>query len=152
MITIVPYSEKYKSHIRDLNYEWLEKYFFVEPDDILHLSDPQGEILNKGGHIWYILVKEEVAGTISLLKINDEEYELAKMAITEKYKSKGFGKLLMEHCINEAVKLKAKKLILYSNRKLEPAIYLYRKYGFTEIAPDHAVHYVRSDIKMEKIL
>ena len=109
MITVVPYSEKYKSHIKDLNYEWPEKYFFVEPDDITQLSDPEGEILNKGGYIWYLLVKEEVAGTISLLKINDEEYELAKMAITEKHKSKGFGKLLMEHCINEAVKLKGKK-------------------------------------------
>ncbi len=152
MITIVPYCEKYKSHIKDLNYEWLEKYFFVEPDDIVHLSDPQGEILNKGGHIWYLLVKEEVAGTVSLLKINDEEYELAKMAITEKYKGKGFGKILMEHCIAESVKLNAKRLILYSNRKLEPAICLYRKYGFTEIAPDHSIHYVRSDIKMEKLL
>ena len=151
MITVVPYSEKYKSHIKDLNYEWPEKYFFVEPDDITQLSDPEGEILNKGGYIWYLLVKEEVAGTISLLKINDEEYELAKMAITEKHKSKGFGKLVMEHCINEAVKLKVKKLILYSNRKLAPAIYLYRKYGFKEIPPDPNVHYVRSDVKMEKI-
>lgn len=86
------------------------------------------------------------------MKINDEEYELAKMAITEKYKSRGFGKILPEHCISEAVKLNAKRLILYCERKLEPAIYLYRKYGFAEIPSDHAVHYVLSDTKMEKIL
>ena len=85
MITIIPYSEKYKAAIKSLNYEWLEKYFFVEPQDTVQLSDPQGEILDKGGHIYYALYNDEVIGTSSLLKINDTEYELAKMAVTEKY-------------------------------------------------------------------
>ena len=152
MITIIPYSNKYKDDIKSLNYEWLEKYFFVEPLDVIQLSDPQGEILDKCGHIYYALYNNEVIGTSTLLKINDSEYELAKMAVTEKYKGIGAGKLLMEHCLNEAEKLKAKKLILYSNTKLKTAINIYRKYGFTEIPPDPEVHYARSDIKMQKIL
>lgn len=152
MITIIPYSSKYKEAIKSLNYEWLEKYFFVEPYDVIQLSDPQGEIIDKGGHIYYVLYKGKVAGTSSLLKINDGEYELAKMAVTEIYKNLGLGKMLMEHCISEAIKLKAKKLILHSNTKLQAAIHLYRTYGFTEISTDPEVHYIRSDIKMEKIL
>ena len=152
MITIIPYSHKYKDDIKSLNYEWLEKYFFVEPLDVIQLSDPQAEILDKGGHIYYALYHNEVIGTSTLLKINDGEYELAKMAVTEKYKGIGAGKLLMEHCLKEAVKLKAKKLILYSNTKLQNAIGIYRKYGFKEIPPDPEVHYARSDIKMQKLL
>jgi hypothetical protein len=51
MITIVPYKEDYKEHIKSLNYEWLEKYFAVEPNDVIQLSNPQAEIIDKGGFI-----------------------------------------------------------------------------------------------------
>ena len=140
-----------KHDIKSLNYEWPEKYFSVEPADIIQLSDPQGEIPDKDGHIYYALFNDEVIGASSLLKVNDDEYEPAKMAVTEKYKDLGAGKLLIEHCLNEAVRLKVKKLILYSNTKLQAAINLYRKYAFKEIPPDPNVHYVRSSVKMEKV-
>ena len=45
-------------------------------------------------------------------------------------------------------KLDAKKLALYSNTKLEPAIHLYKKYGFREVLLDNS-EYERSNIKME---
>ncbi|MEJ7610672.1 MAG: GNAT family N-acetyltransferase [Ferruginibacter sp.] len=151
-VSIVPYTAVHKVAIKELNYEWLEKYFFVEPNDVIQLSDPQGEIIDKGGSIFYAMYKGEPVGTASLMKVSDDEYELAKMAVTEKYKSFGIGRRLMEHCIREALSLKAKKIILYSNTKLVPAIQLYRKYGFVEVPPSAGVHYIRSDIKMEKIL
>jgi N-acetylglutamate synthase-like GNAT family acetyltransferase len=151
MITIVPYTENYKEAIKILNYEWLEKYFEIEPNDIVQLSNPQVEILDKGGKIYFALHDDDVVGTVSLLKVSDEEYELAKMAVTEKYKSAGIGKLLMEHCIAEAKKLNAKKLTLVSNTKLEAAIHLYRKYGFVEIQLPTDMHYKRGNIMMEKL-
>ena len=151
-VEIIPFSIENKEAIRSLNYEWLEKYFFIEPNDVIQLSDPVGEILNKGGHIYYARYNREIIGTSSLMIVTDEEYELAKMAVTEKYKGLGAGRLLMEHCISEAVRLHAKRLTLYSNTKLEPAIHLYRKYGFYEVPPPPDVHYARSNIKMEKVL
>jgi GNAT superfamily N-acetyltransferase len=141
MITIVPYIAEYKEHIKSLNYEWLEKYFAVEPNDVIQLSNPQVEILNKGGKIFFALDDDAVIGTASLLKVSDEEYELAKMAVTEKYKSAGIGKMLMEYCIDEAKKLNAKKLTLVSNTKLDAAIHIYRKYGFVEIPMPKETHY-----------
>jgi N-acetylglutamate synthase-like GNAT family acetyltransferase len=151
MITIVPYTENYKEAIKILNYEWLEKYFEIEPNDIVQLSNPQVEILNKGGKIYFALHDDDVVGTVSLLKVSNEEFELAKMAVTEKCKSAGIGKLLMEHCIAEAKKLNAKKLTLVSNTKLEAAIHLYRKYGFVEIQLPTDMHYKRGNIMMEKL-
>ncbi len=150
MITIVPYKEEYKEYIKSLNYEWLEKYFAVEPIDIVQLSNPKEEILDKGGKIFFASDDDEIIGTASLLKVNKEEYELAKMAVTEKYQHAGIGKMLMEHCIDEAKKLNAKKLTLFSNTKLEAAIHVYRKYGFVEIPLPEEMQYVRSDIRMEK--
>jgi GNAT superfamily N-acetyltransferase len=152
MIAIVPYKEEYKEHIKSLNYEWLEKYFAIEPNDVIQLSNPKKEILDKGGKIFFALHNDEVVGTVSLLKVSNEEYELGKMAVTEKYKSAGIGKMLMEHCIEEAKKMNAKKLSLFSNTRLEAALHVYRKYGFVEVPLPAEIHYVRSDIMMEKML
>jgi GNAT superfamily N-acetyltransferase len=152
VINIVPYKLEYKPYIKTLNYEWLEKYFAVEPFDVVQLSNPQVEILDKGGKIFFALDDEEVIGTASLLKVSNEEYELAKMAVTEKYQHAGVGKMLMEYCIEEAKNLNAIKLTLFSNKKLEAAIHVYRKYGFVEIPLPAEMHYVRSDIRMEKML
>jgi N-acetylglutamate synthase-like GNAT family acetyltransferase len=154
MISIVPYREEYKEYIKSLNYEWLEKYFAIEPIDVIQLSNPQEEILDKGGKIFFALDLDDdtVIGTASLLKVSNQEYELAKMAVTEKYQYTGIGKILMEHCIEEAKKLNAKKLILVSNTKLEAAIHVYRKYGFVEIPLPKEIHYKRGNIMMEKIL
>ncbi|MEQ1552887.1 MAG: GNAT family N-acetyltransferase [Ferruginibacter sp.] len=152
MIHIVSYKDEYKEYIKSLNYEWLEKYFAVEENDIKQLSNPQTEILDKGGKIFFALDGNTVVATASLLKVNDEEYELAKMAVTEKYKSAGIGKMLMDYCIAEAIKLNAKKLSLFSNTKLSAAIHVYKKYGFVEIPLPEDAHYIRSNIMMEKLL
>ena len=150
-IEIIPYTDALKEHIKTLNVEWLEKYFSVEPNDVISLSNPKEEILDKGGYIYYATVDGAVAGTVSLLRIADTEFELGKMAVSGNYQGLGLGNILMQHCINEAQRLGIKKLILFSNTSLGPAIHLYRKYGFVEAAFEPG-HYKRSNIKMEKII
>ncbi len=151
-IIIVPYINEYKEHIKALNYEWLEKYFFIEPGDVEQLSDPQSYIIDKGGHIYFAKYKDEIVGTSSLMKKGISEYELAKMAVTEKFKGQGIGQMLLEHCLCEAVKLNATKLTLFSNNKLQSAIHLYKKFGFIEVTLPSEIHYERADIMMEKYL
>ncbi len=150
MIKIVDYKDELKEHIKILNYEWLQKYFAVEESDVLQLSNPKEEIIDKGGKIYYALHNDIVVGTASLMKVSGNEYELAKMAVTETAQGLGIGKLLLEHCLHEAQLLKVKKLSLFSNTKLEKAITLYRNYGFDEIAMPTDVHYKRANIKMIK--
>ena len=151
-IKIVPYADQYKADIKTLNYEWLQRYFVVEPVDIEQLSDPKSHIIDKGGHIYFAQYNDEIVGTSSLLKVDVGHYELAKMAVTEKYKGLGIGKILIEHCINEAKLLNAQKLSLYSNTTLTAAIHLYKIYGFVEVPLPTAIHYERADIMMEKYL
>ena len=57
----------------------------------------------------------------------------------------------MEYCIGFASENKIKKLILYSNTILVPAIKMYEKYGFTAVNLDTSI-YKRSNIKMEKVI
>ena len=148
MIKIINYTEETKDFVKTLNYEWLEKYFRVEPGDVISLSDPQREILDKHGLIYYAKHNGAIVGTASLLRVDDEVYELGKMAVTSSAQGLGIGKALMEYCLDKAKELGIKKLILYSNTKLENAIHIYRKYGFIEI-PLEPGHYERANIKME---
>jgi ribosomal protein S18 acetylase RimI-like enzyme len=150
-VHIIPFSIEHKEAIKRLNIEWLNKYFKVEPRDELVLSNPIGEIIDKGGKIYFAKYKHEIVGTVSLLKIDQTTFELSKMAITEKVQGLGIGRKLMKYCIEEAQKMGIQKLILYSNRKLKPAIHLYESFGFKEIPVESGV-YERADIKMELLL
>ncbi|HMT13008.1 MAG TPA: hypothetical protein PKA39_15475, partial [Ignavibacteria bacterium] len=47
-VEIVNYSPELKEHFRVLNYEWLTKYFTVEPEDKKLLEDPENEIIVNG--------------------------------------------------------------------------------------------------------
>lgn len=149
-IKIVEFQTEYRDDFKNLNIEWLQKYFVVEPFDEQQLSNPETEILDKGGKIFFAKDGDRIVGTASLLKEHDI-YELAKMAVTEDYKGKGIGNLLMEHCIAEAKKLGTKKLMLISNRSLTPALTMYEKYGFKEVPIEEEMPYERGNIKMELV-
>ena len=112
-IQIINFSEERRESIKTLNYEWLEKYFRVEEGDIKSLSNPQTEIIDKGGFIFYAKLNDVIIGTASLLKKSDLVYEIGKMAVTESAQGLGIGKLLLEHCIQVAKQKGIHKLILY---------------------------------------
>jgi len=148
-IEIIEYSDELRQSIKTLNYEWLEKYFRVEPGDIVALSDPSKEIIEKGGFIFYAKMNGEIVGTASLLKKTATEFELGKMAVTENAQGYGIGKALITHCMNVAKRLSIQRLILYSNTILVPAIHLYKSFGFVQTALEPGL-YERANIKMEK--
>lgn len=149
-IEIIDYSDEQSELIKTLNYEWLEKYFHIEKGDVISLSNPKEYIIDKGGFIFYARLNDEIVGTSSLLKKTESVFELGKMAVTEKAQGHKIGTILLEHCLTFAKQKRIKRLILYSNTKLESAIHLYRKYGFKEIELESGL-YERANIKMERI-
>lgn len=151
-ISIIAFDPKYAKDFARLNVEWLEKYFVVEQLDIELLEQCEENIIDKGGYIFFAKVKEEIAGTFSLIKIEDDIYELGKMAVSPKFQGHKIGQKLLQFCINFSRDQSWIKLILYSNRILENAIYIYTKYGFKEIPIEKNPLYKRSNIKMEFIV
>lgn len=147
-VSIITFQDQYTKDFANLNYEWLKKYFVIEPHDTEMLENPKSYIINKGGEIFLAKIKDAIVGTVALIKIKDDEYELAKMAVTEKYKGYKIGHQLMESIINYAKEKQIKTLILESNRKLKPALHLYKKFGFIEVSTDPNSPYERADIKM----
>ena len=145
---IIEFSDEYSEYFRALNVAWLQKYFVVEPIDHEMLSNPKKFIINKNGFIFFAKADGKIAGTFALIKIEDGIYELSKMAVEESFIGRKIGNKMLNFCLEEAKRLKADKIILYSNTKLEPAIHLYKKFGFKEIPLDNS-DYERANIKME---
>ena len=149
MNNIIPFSNNLASNFKDLNIEWLEKYFYVEPHDADLLNNCKEEIIDKGGYIFFYKEKEEIIGTFALIRTSKNIYELGKMAVTLKYQGKGIGQMMLQFCIDFARSNNWKKIILYSNTKLENSIYIYKKYGFIEIPIEDNNPYERGNIKMK---
>lgn len=147
-VEIINYLPEYHDDFKRLNYEWIEKYFQLEQADHQSLNHPDEKILQPGGHIFMAVHNGEIVGTCALIKMNDNSYELAKMAVTEKAQGKGIGWLLGQAAINLARELKAEKVFLESNTVLKPAINLYQKLGFRKIVGQHSP-YQRCNIQME---
>lgn len=148
-VDIIVFSAKYTSDFAQLNFEWLEKYFRVEPYDKEVLTNPQKYILDDGGQIFIALYKGKAVGTVALIKRGDSTFELSKMAVTEAYQGLHIGKKLMSTCIDYAKKQGTKVIYLDSNTILTPAITLYRKMGFMEVPVPENTPYERCNIRME---
>jgi putative acetyltransferase len=147
-VEIVRFDEKYLRAYVELNREWIEKYFRVEPMDLAQLEDPQGNILKQGGEIFFVLEDERAVGTCAMVPHGPGCYELAKMAVAPSTRGKGYGDLLMEAAIVWAKEKKAQQVMLLSNTSLEPAIKLYGKHGFRTVRLGPHPDYQRSDIEM----
>lgn len=151
-VTITDYENKYANDFAKLNFEWLEKYFYIEEYDKKVLLNPQKYILDESGHILFALINEKVVGTVALIKRDNDVFELSKMAVTEEYQGLRIGQKLMYACIDFAGRTGAKRLFLDSNTKLTPAITLYNKVGFREIPVPKDTPYERCNIRMELYL
>jgi len=147
-VLIHDYRPEYAQYFKSLNEEWISKYFVVEEIDKTYLDHPQENIIDKGGYILFAVSGQRILGCCALVPMQDDIYELSKMAVDPEARGKHVGLLLGQAVIEKAKQAGAKKLFLESNTVLKPAISLYRKLGFKE-QPFHSSEYARSNIQME---
>ena len=149
-IKIVHFNKEYTEAFYNLNIEWLQTFFYVEPFDEEVLSKPEKYIINKGGYIFFAQLNTDIVGTVALMPIGDDGlFELTKMAVSPKHRGLKIGQKLMQYCIDFAKEdMQIPELVLYSNTILENAIYIYRKYGFIEVPQEKDTPYKRCNIKM----
>jgi DNA-binding MarR family transcriptional regulator/GNAT superfamily N-acetyltransferase len=152
-------SEKSSVHMRDytatdkqvfveLNVEWVEKYFKMEEADRKALADPENYIIKPGGRIFFAELDGEVIGTCSLIAQGNGVYELAKMAVTESAQGHGIGNIQLQHVVDEARAMGAKRLVLETNSGLAPALHLYEKFGFHPLPDGPSGTYERGDVAL----
>jgi GNAT superfamily N-acetyltransferase len=138
----------------ELNREWIQRYFWLEPADLEVLWQPQEVILDRGGAI-FMAVRDGVrVGCCALLAMGPGEYELAKMAVTRAARRQGIGRRLMTAAIAKAESMGATRLYLESNAILPGAVALYESMGFNHISKERIrpSHYARADVFMERMV
>jgi N-acetylglutamate synthase-like GNAT family acetyltransferase/DNA-binding MarR family transcriptional regulator len=149
-ITIIDFTPEHRDAFKWLNYEWITKYFKLEEADHKALDNPE-KIIADGGFIFMAVYQATIVGTVALIKMDDDTYELAKMAVSEKAQGKHIGWKLSQACIEKGRAMKAKRLYLESNTILTPAITMYYKLGFERIVGKPSP-YERANIQMELFL
>lgn len=147
-LQIIDYSPELQPHFERINKQWVERYFTLEPIDLMQLENPEKTILDKGGAILFAKDGEAIIGTVGLSKVEDGIFEMIKMGVSPEAQGKKVGLLLGQAIVEKAKKMGAHKVILYSNSKLVAALHLYKKLGFKELVPECG-RYNRCDVKME---
>ncbi len=156
--TIDLYQPSDAAAFKALNIAWLDAFFEVEPFDEQVLSDPERYILSGGGQI--VMARDgktgAAIGTGALLPLASGDsvhmYEVTKMSVDPAYQGQGIGRRILQALMLLAEEKGMETLIIYSSRRLENAIHLYRSEGFVEvpILPEEQGRYARCDIKLER--
>ena len=147
-IEIVDFVPELAGAFRELNVEWLDKYFRVEPIDDEMLNCPDQVIIAGGGAILFAKQGDAVVGTVALKHHGSGAYELTKMAVTERCQGAGIGRMLVQACIRKYREIGGRRLYLESHSSLKPALTLYESVGFEHRPPPRASEYQRADVYM----
>ncbi|NVK73176.1 MAG: bifunctional helix-turn-helix transcriptional regulator/GNAT family N-acetyltransferase [Oceanospirillaceae bacterium] len=162
-IEIVFLESHHEKAFYDLNMAWLEYYF---PEQIAEkhrtvLSNPQEEIIEKGGVVWVAIRKtksvDSVVGTIAFAPMeggssDHKKGEVFKLSVAEHAQGKGIAQRLLSTAIDFATQGGFSILSLETASCLKVARHLYDKNGFVEKPFPIPSLYARADVYMEKSL
>jgi DNA-binding MarR family transcriptional regulator/GNAT superfamily N-acetyltransferase len=153
-IVIHSYRPEWRHYFMDLNREWIEHYFSMEPYDEALLSQPESYILDKGGQIFYAELHGDIIGTCAMMPYGTDDFELVKMGVRPDAQGKGVGRKMIARCIDFAIEKSVPRIIILTSDRLLSACTLYRKMGFSDVALSEAdlAKYVRVSAKFEMML
>lgn len=109
-----------------------EKYLEIQNygEELNHLETKYGL---PGGRLYLAYWNEELAGCIGLRKIDDENCEMKRLYVRQKYRGLHIGNQLVEKIMEDGRSMGYKHLLLDTLPFLQSAIHMYKQYGFYEI-------------------
>lgn len=149
--TVELFSSEYAAAFKELNLDWIERYFVVEPLDELLLSNPQEHFIDSGGQIVFAVQDNLVVGCCGIFKHTETVFEISKMAVRPALQGLGIGRILLDRAIEVAQSLGAERLEIISSTRLKTALALYASVGFVEV-PLESDAYERGNIALELVL
>lgn len=148
-VEILAFDPQYRQAFCDLNMAWLEELMAVEPPDIRILENPEREIIDLGGYIFFARCESQIVGTCALLNMGKQTFELIKMAVDKKFQGRQIGKKLLLAAIHQAKAAGARFITLETADILTAAVNLYTKVGFVLAPFEHESEYERETIFMK---
>ncbi|WP_231517634.1 GNAT family N-acetyltransferase [Alteromonas stellipolaris] len=152
MLHYLDYTPELAPHFDRINREWITKMFRLEAVDEAVIGNPQLNIIDEGGYIWFAKHPDlGIVGTCALMKKDEGVFELTKMGVVSEARGLKVGEGLLQHVLNSAHAIAFNTLFLLTNKKCEPAIHLYEKNGFVhceKIMQKFGCAYERCDVAM----
>ena len=118
----------------------LKKHFIelrsVSPAGSTHVLDLEG-LKDPTIKFWSLWENEELIGCGALKFLDNYHGEFKSIRVADKFRKKGFGEKIIFHLIEEAKKLKIKKLSIEtgSGNFFKSARELFKKFGFEPCEP-----------------
>jgi ribosomal protein S18 acetylase RimI-like enzyme len=137
---------------RDINLEWIERFFVVEDKDRETLDNPKKYFLDPGGAIFMAMDGGEPVGAVALIVMGGGSVELSKMGVRPAAQGKGVGRRLVAAAVARAREMGMKRVYIETNSILAPAIRLYRDAGFLPLKERVPTPYARADVQLELLL
>lgn len=151
-LRLLGFTDDRSTAFHDINAQWIQAMFTLEPTDREVLENPRERIIVPGGDILFVEADGlGLIGTCALQKTGPAQFELTKMGVLESARGLGAGAFLLQAAIERAGALGCKKLYLLTSSKCATAIHLYERFGFEhdpEIMRDFGARYARCDVAM----
>lgn len=108
----------------------------VSPKGSTHVLDIEGLKISSI-KFWSIWDKEHLIGCGALKFLSKNHGEFKSIRVSDKFRNKGFGKIIIKHLISEAKKLKIDKLSIETGagKFFAPARKLFINFGFKPCKP-----------------
>ncbi len=149
-VKIVPFQPAHAEAFYRLNRAWLDAHALYEAADEVQLADPQGAVIDAGGAVFIAERDGEVVGTAAVAPHAPGEVELLKVTVADAMRGSGLGRRLVEVCIAQATTvIGAHTMMLVSSSRLQAALRLYERMGFTHRPLPSPLPYETADVCME---
>jgi len=153
LLTVVDFKPEYAHDFNAITKEWVESMFGIEEIDRYYIEHPQENIIEKGGHIFFIEFEGELIGTAALVLCAEKgTLELIKMGVYARARGLKAGQALMDEAIRRSKELGAKKIYLETHTDCVAAIKMYKQVGFVDTPVHAGCEYERCNLAMELIL
>jgi GNAT superfamily N-acetyltransferase len=106
-----------------------------EPEDLLAVGDPGSFYVKGGGSVLFALRDGQPLGVVAVKNLGGGVYEFCKLVVLERARGLGIGRELVEACIGFARDAGGRLLMLQTLRRLEVALAMYERMGFSPMLP-----------------
>ena len=151
-LEIVEFRDDLAPTFHDINAEWIEAMFAMEPHDHDVLSHPRENIVDRGGSVLFVDANGlGIVGTGALMPDGRGGCELTKMGVRATARGRKVGEFLLAALIDHAAAMPVTELYLLTNARCEAAVHLYEKLGFmhdADIMARYGANYDRCNVAM----
>lgn len=138
MVLIKNLEERYNKAINDFIVSiFVEEYNFEKYREGLKKFNNL-EYVKSGGDMWMAVdEKDEIVGTIAIMKKDDGSAELKSFYVDKKYRGNGISKQLFNTAMDFCKEIDLNRIFLGTYESMETAIQFYQKRGFNQIEMNH---------------